>query len=149
MSAEEFLAFEDAWRSNEGMLLSTSDGSSAFERAKEWHAGMMGRTNGKGYRMTDKVSAVPDYFPFLTDVLEDGLRYEMGFTLLVNGTDAGRIGRYTLELPNRAVFYTDDMVVKVRLKDLFVGRRRDERRGQGQEEAVLHMEHVQEEDPEP
>lgn len=110
-------------------MFATADGASAFERARKAYEDMSRGLPDGEYKISSKVSVRHDYFPILTDVLDDGLRYEMGFTLFVNGTDAGRVGRYALERPNKATFYTDDMIVSVRVRGLSIGRIGDGRRG--------------------
>lgn len=123
-----FLAFAEEWSRKEGMRFMTADGASSYERALRAYAGMIESSGEEGYAMTSKVHAKPDFFPLLTDSLDDGLMYEMGFTLQVNGTDAGRIERYVLSRPNRVTFYTPDMSVSVRIRGLHIAKRGDARR---------------------
>lgn len=121
--AEAWLDLMEDWGRMESRRFYTSDGSSSYARAmKEW-SDLVELRGEEGYVLSSRVSVKPDYFPIITDVLDDGLIYEMGFSVFVNGTECGRLECFSTALPNKAVLRFEGMVLQLPVRGLHIGRR--------------------------
>ena len=120
-----FLKFAKDWKTYESRRFFTSDGASAYERAKKTYEDMLSELDDDGtYHLTHNVSVIPDYFPILTDSLDDGLIYEMGFTLVRGESEIGRISEYKVERPNIITLNVPGIKVVTRIPGLFVSKGR-------------------------
>lgn len=119
-----FLKFAKDWKNYESRRFFTSDGASSYERAKKTYEEMLSELDDGMYHLSHNVSAIPDYFPLLTDSLDDGLIYEMGFTLVMGESDMGRISEYKVERPNILTLNVPGIKVTVRIPGLFISKGR-------------------------